>query len=142
MAGEEKEETLQKTDQIKTYDKLDRIGMSASAACALHCALMPLAVALIPFSGIKLIAGEYAEWTVIGFSIAIGITSLLLGYARQHRRASALIVFATGLMFILIARTVLAESELVEAPMVVIGSLTVAASHVVNRRLCRNCLVC
>jgi len=124
------------------YDKLDRIGMSASVACAIHCALMPLAVTLIPVSGIKLIAGEYAEWTFVGISIAIGLTSLLICYTRQHKRASALLLFVTGLLLILIARTVLAESEPLEIAIVVIGSLTIAASHLLNRRLCRNCSVC
>ena len=133
---------MQRKDYLKTYNRLDRLGMTASSVCAIHCILMPLAVALFPIAGMRLFASEPTEWVLIGITVTIGLTSLLPSYVRHHRRKAALLVFVTGVLFVLIGRTLFAGVEQVEPTLVVYGALAIAASHGINKWLCRTCSVC
>jgi hypothetical protein len=133
---------LQRKDYLRTYNRLDRAGMTASSLCAIHCLLMPLVVALLPIAGIRWLASEQAEWVMVGISVMIGLASLLPSYIRHHRRKAALIVFIMGVLFILIGRTLFAGAEQVEPFLVIYGALAVAASHVINKWLCHTCSSC
>lgn len=120
-------------------DRLDRIGMVASCACAMHCALMPIVFGVLPLVGLGMLADERAEWVLIFIAIVIGAASLLPTYLRHHRRAMPLVLFAAGLTLIFIGKTLFEESATLEASMVVVGALAVALAHFINRRFCRDC---
>jgi hypothetical protein len=127
---------------IKNEDALDNAGMTASLLCAAHCALLPIVVTLLPLVGLSFLAHETTEWMLLGLSAALGMSSLCLGF-RQHRSRRALAVLSAGL-------ALLAGGHMVEhlevgefgVALVVLGGLTVAAAHWVNRRLCLACRVC
>ena len=121
---------------------LDRIGVIASCVCAVHCALTPLLISLVPLLGLSLLADERAEWTLVGISVAMGFLSLVPAYIRRHRRGRPLVLFGAGLLLILIARLLLDEKVSFEIPFVLLGALLIVTSHVVNLRLCRACAVC
>lgn len=121
---------------------LDRVGATASMLCAIHCALMPMVITLLPLVGLSFLASEKAEWTLLGLSASLGISSLCWGY-REHRRKRALLYLASGLALLASGR--IAE-ERGSVPwgvgLVVLGGVTVATSHLINRRLCKSCRVC
>jgi hypothetical protein len=122
--------------------KLDRTGQTASLACAIHCALMPLVITFLPLMGLAWLASEAVEWSLFGFSAIIGSISLCLGY-RQHGSKAALKVLAVGLAVLALGR--LADEHQWSRYYVVLlvaGGCTVAASHFVNSRLCRSCSAC
>lgn len=123
-------------------DSLDCVGMFASCACAIHCALMPFIIAFLPVTGLGLLADPRTEWTFVAVSITVGLMSLLPSYLRRHRQTKPLAIFAGGLCLILVARLGFESDPLVEIPIVVIGALLVATSHLLNRRLCQACVVC
>lgn len=133
---------LQSKDYLRTYNRLDRIGMAASSACAVHCILMPLVVAIFPVAGMRLFASEPTEWALVGITVTIGLTSLLPSYVRHHRRKAALLVFIAGVLLILIGRILFAGAEQVEPLMVIYGAMAIAASHGINKWLCRACSGC
>ncbi len=120
---------------------LDRAGATASLLCAIHCALMPLVVTLLPLLGLAFLADERVEWAMVVLSGVLGATSLCLGF-RQHRSRRALATLATGLAFLVAGR--IAEHYALPwgVVIVVIGGLSVAASHILNRRLCDSCHTC
>ncbi len=121
---------------------LDKAGAAASLTCAVHCALMPLIITLLPLVGLSFLADERMEWALLGVSALLGSSSLCLGY-REHRRRQALLILSLGLTALVTGR--LLEEHHFEAPGVVgvvLGGCTVAAAHVVNRRLCRSCRAC
>jgi hypothetical protein len=128
------------TDANKS-ELLDRIGVTASMVCAVHCILSPLPLALIPAAGLGVLADESAEWTLIAISISVGAISLLPSFL-MHRRSMALSFFAAGALIIFAARSVLSEGSMGETCVAVIGALCIAASHLINRRLCRSCPSC
>ena len=124
----------------KSRDTLDRLGLLISGACAVHCALTPLVISLLPLLG--LLADERAEWAVVAFSTTLGVLSLLPSYARYHRRASPLVIFTSGICLILTGRLLLKTEWWAEVPAVVAGALLIATAHAFNRRLCRVCPAC
>ncbi len=125
-----------------TQIDLDKAGATASLACAVHCALMPLVITLLPLIGLGFLADERTEWALLGLSALLGSSSLALGY-REHRKRQALLVLSLGLTA-LVAGHLLEESHFETAGVlgVVLGGCTVAAAHFVNRRLCLTCRSC
>ncbi len=128
--------------KTSTQIDLDRAGATASLACAVHCALMPLVVALLPLVGLGFLADERTEWALLALSAVLASSSLGLGY-RQHRRRQALLVLSLGLTALVTGR-ILEERhfEMVGVVGVVLGGCTVAAAHFINRRLCQTCRLC
>lgn len=123
-------------------EMLDRIGVVASCACAVHCAFMPFIIGLLPLFGLGVFADERTEWAFVSISLIVGLASLLPSYIKNHKTAGPLGLFAMGLALIFIARLSLGDALSAEIPFVIGGALIIAASHLLNRRLCRACVVC
>ncbi len=125
-----------------TQIDLDKAGATASLACAVHCALMPLVVTLLPLVGLSFLADERTEWALLGLSALLGSSSLALGY-REHRKRQALLILSLGLTALVTGR-ILEERHFEMAGVlgVVLGGCTVAAAHFINRRLCLTCRSC
>lgn len=121
---------------------LDQVGMTASLACAVHCAVMPLVITVLPLLGLGFLATEPVEWALIGLSMLLGVSSLCLGF-RKHRRGRAIYALAFGFAMLATGRIAEAHSdENAGTALVVLGGVTVAASHFLNRRLCTECAAC
>lgn len=121
---------------------LDKAGATASLACAVHCALMPLVITLLPLVGLGFLADERTEWGLLSLSALLGSSSLALGY-REHRKRQALLILSLGLTALVTGR-ILEESHFETAGVigVVLGGCTVAAAHFLNRHLCHTCRTC
>jgi hypothetical protein len=116
---------------------LDASGMSMSLLCAVHCALMPLVVTILPWIGLGILAEDGAESILLGLSASLGIASSYLGY-RVHRSGWSVILLAAGLGLLASGRIVEGwEYETIGLPLLVGGGLVVASSHLLNRRLCQ-----
>ena len=123
-------------------DVLDRVGMASSLVCAVHCAVLPLLVGLVPLVGASLFEDRRTEWAFVAISFAVGITSLLPSYFSKHRKARPLMLFVIGLGSILTARTIFEDFHRAEIPFVLFGACFVITAHLLNRKLCRACEVC
>lgn len=124
------------------HPDLDKAGAVASLTCAVHCALMPLVVTLLPLLGLTFLADERLEWGLLALSATLGVSSLCFGL-REHGSRRALVILAVGLSLLALGRI----SEQREwgrwaVPVVVAGGCTVAASHLLNRHLCHTCRRC
>jgi hypothetical protein len=131
--------------KIQTHAKcdwLDAGGVATSVLCALHCALMPIIVTVLPVIGLGFLASEAVEWGLITLSALLGISSLCLGY-REHRSHQALGILAVGLGS-LATGCIVEHRELAQVgvPLVVVGGFLIAASHGLNHWLCRMCRAC
>lgn len=121
---------------------LDKAGAAASLTCAVHCAIMPLVVTLLPLFGLTFLADERLEWGLLALSASLGISSLCFGF-REHGSRRALVILAIGLFLLALGR--ISEQRAWggwAVPVVVAGGGTVAASHFLNRRLCHTCRRC
>lgn len=120
-----------------TSERLDRAGALSSTLCAVHCAIMPLLVTLLPLLGLSFLASETTEWLLFGASAIIGTSSLCLGF-RTHRSHRALAFLAIGLAMLAIGRMMEhGQTSPWGVPILVCGGLIVAASHLINRALGR-----
>lgn len=118
---------------------LDLAGAATSGLCALHCALMPLLAAILPMLGLGVLAAEGTETALMGTSAALATIGIGLGY-RRHRSGRVVAVVAVGLGLLALGH--LAEPlgfGFLGVVAVVAGGLAVAASHLLNLRLCRSC---
>lgn len=120
---------------------LDRIGVVTSFACALHCAIAPLVIGILPLFGASLFSNPRTEWIFVATSFSVGLSSLVPAYLRKHKRARPIVFFVIGLGLILTARLALDEFR-AELPFVTFGAIFVIISHVLNRKLCRLCVTC
>lgn len=112
--------------------RLDKIGMTASTFCAIHCAVVPFIISTLPLWGLGFLAEEWVEISMIVLALMIGMWSLGLSW-RKHRKMAALLIFAAGFAFIGMGHAFGHGSD--EHLFLSAGGLTVALAHYVNWRL-------
>jgi len=117
--------------------RADKLGMWASLACALHCAALPLLIALLPALGLSRAAVVDADQAFTIFATLLGLTTLTFGY-RRHRIKSAWWLLLPGLALVWINTfTPLHGHGGAHFSMMVGGGLMIAAAHFTNTRLLR-----
>ena len=115
--------------------KADRLGFAASFLCAVHCALLPLAVAALPALGLG--AGGLVDFdqAFVVFATLLGATTLTLGW-RRHRAFRAWALLLPGLALVWAgAFSPLHDHSLTHALVMTGVGLLLAAAHLVNLRL-------
>ncbi len=113
---------------------LDRVGATGSMLCAVHCALLPLILALAPAIGAGF-ANPVFEVGFIGFASVVGLTSLVLGY-RLHRvgRALAFLVPGIGLLWGAVLVEPIHHNLIAHAIAMASGGSLIAIAHLLNLR--------
>ncbi len=127
---------------LKNAPGLDYLGIAASCACAAHCILAPPAIAALPILGLSLFVDAKTEWMFVGLSVVFGGLSLVPAYVKRHRRCKPLLLFAGGLLLLLLARLWLDEELQFEIPIVIVAAVLIVTSHLTNLRLCQSCPTC
>ena len=111
---------------------VDRVGATASMLCAVHCALLPFVLALLPLIGLEFLAGHTFERIFVGCAAMLACASLVTAY-RRHRRPHALFLMVPGIALLCLGILVnLDVHVLVHTACVVTGGVLVASAHVVN----------
>lgn len=115
---------------------LDRLGATGSLVCAVHCAVLPLLIALLPALGLSGWLGEGFERAFVMFASLLGVFSLASGY-RRHRVLRALGMLLTGLavLWIAVLYAPLHHSLIPHAVAMTFGGTLVGLAHVINLRL-------
>lgn len=110
----------------------DRVGATASFLCAIHCALLPFVLTVLPLLGLGFLAGHRFERGFVMFAGTLALFALVGGY-RRHRRPLPLLLAIPGLGLLLLGVTWATEySIVVHTVMVTCGGLLVASAHFVN----------
>ena len=127
----------EKTQARRWWHVADRLGATASFLCAIHCALLPFVLALLPVLGLTFLASHRFEEGFVLFACLLASFALGTGY-RRHRSPLAIALGVPGLLLLLLGVTLLhSNSLLVHSVLVTIGGLLVASSHFLNLRLDR-----
>lgn len=164
---------LVKTEELaqnpKAVDQLDKAGAMASFLCAIHCAIMPLVVTLLPLLGLSFLASEPVEWALLLLSAGFGTASLCLGF-KEHRSRKVFAVLGMGIALLVAGRIFhhlpIGAAEIAHSHdghghvhgievdntgmatfgpsviLMVLGGLTMMGAHIFNQMLCRNCRKC
>lgn len=113
----------------------DRVGFAASFLCALHCALLPLALSLLPAIGLNLGGRVDFDQAFVIFATLLGLSTLTLGY-RRHRAFRAWALLLPGLALVWAGSfTHLHDHTLAHAAIMTAGGLLLAGAHLLNLRL-------
>lgn len=120
--------------------RADRFGFAVSLLCAIHCALLPVAIVLLPSLGLSLgvatLASDRFEEGFVLFATLFGLFTLVMGY-RRHRvvRALGLLVPGLALLWVGVLYPPLHHSVLPHAVAMTIGGTLVGLAHLANLRL-------
>lgn len=113
----------------------DRVGFAASLVCALHCALLPILVALVPATSLGMAGWVDFDQGFVVFATLLGLTTLTLGY-RRHRAFHALALLLPGLGMVWLASfTALHNHSVAHWSLMVAGGTLLALGHFVNLQL-------
>ena len=116
-------------------NRLDRVGLTLSVLCAVHCVGTLLLVTVLGLGGSILLdpaihrVGLVLAMVVVGVAIGLG--------ALRHRPPAPSVIAVMGLTFMGVAMTAPRESE--EAVLTIIGVSLVALAHVLNVRHLHRC---
>ena len=115
----------------------DKLAISLSILCTLHCLLLPLVVAFLPIVSTTFITQEYIHAYMVFAVIPISFYAVTLG-CRQHRRFSVLVTASIGLFTLVLAVLMGHEwlGELGEKGLTLIGASLLALGHWQNYQLC------
>ncbi|HET7359814.1 MAG TPA: MerC domain-containing protein [Rhodanobacteraceae bacterium] len=123
--------------RTRGWQLADRVGAVASFLCAVHCALLPFVLALLPLLGLEFLADHRFERGFVLFAGSLATVVLVAGF-RRHRQHVPLLLALPGLALLIAGISVdLDERIVLHSILVTCGGLLLAAAHVVNLRQSR-----
>ena len=108
------------------------MGILASVACAIHCALLPVVMTSLPLFGVNVINNRIFEWGMILLAFAVGSYALWHGYNRHHQQIRPVLFFSGGFVCLLLKQMFHQFELLWLIPAVIL----IVWGHVENYRLC------
>src|SRR5690606_16381265 len=111
----------------------DAVGITATLACAIHCALLPLVLTSLPLFGVNIIHNVYFEAAMIFLALLIGSYSLYHGFRRHHHSYRPIIIFMIGMGLLVLKQFFLHVQYWLLIPAV----LLIVFGHLDNYRSCR-----
>lgn len=121
----------------RAWHHADRVGATASLLCAIHCALLPLVIGLLPLIGLEILADPEVEFAFV--LCACVLASLTIVHAwLGHRDPRALRLLLPGIVLLLLGQAIGHDSiEWLHAGLMACGGTLVASAHIVNLRMAR-----
>lgn len=114
---------------------LDFIGFTTSLLCALHCAVLPLLISILPLAGFQFIKNPWLEFSIIFLSFILASVALLRGF-NTHKNKSPLVIVSSGFALILLGH--LFESSWIGIFMLTLGAMAIGLAHYLNWKCLRN----
>lgn len=116
----------------------DKAAIGLSFICALHCLLLPIAIALLPSAAMFGFDDEWFHRLLLVFVLPVSVFALVSGLKR-HKKISVLTIGITGLIILIVDAAFGHEvfGETGERLITLLGSVSVAISHLWNFHLCQ-----
>lgn len=128
------------TDTTTTrLDAAERLGLMATTVCAVHCALTPLLVSILPVIGLGALLNPQVEWALVTLALALGAATIVPAYRHHHHRATPLLLFGVGALCLIAAHTVVGHGSVAEVPTAFLGAVALTSAQIVNARLRHTC---
>jgi uncharacterized membrane protein YfcA len=121
----------------------DVVGIGASTLCAIHCVLLPVALAFAPTLAHLLPGSEVVHRTLAYLLAAVGLIAFWTGY-KVHRRKYVVLLLALGILGVTAGAYAgfLLPSHGWEVAITLVGSFFLIVAHFLNRTLCHSCRTC
>jgi hypothetical protein len=123
---------------FKAKINLDALGISASLACAIHCALLPLFFTSLPVLGFELINNFVFETVMIVAAMLIGTYSLYHGWKKHHHKKLPMLIFLIGVAC-LFCKQIWHEYQF---PFLIPAVIFIVFAHWLNFRYCKKANHC
>lgn len=120
-------------------DTADRLGLMATGVCAIHCALTPLLVSLLPILGLGALLDPRIEWALMTGALGLGAATILPAYRHHHHRLLPVVLYAVGAVALVGAHSLVPQGGIAELPTAFLGALGLTSAQVVNARLRHTC---
>ncbi len=111
----------------------DALGITASLACAIHCAVLPLFLVSLPLFGVNIIENHAFEVGMIALAFIVGIYALWHGYRWHHHKLLPIILFTLGIASLILKQVFHELHNIFLVP----GVIFIVAGHFLNYRYCR-----
>jgi hypothetical protein len=118
---------------------LDRIGITATSLCALHCILLPVLLPALPLLGLSFLADHAWEHTFLLITAILGSVALFSGFKKYHRRLYPFYLLFLGVGIYWIKHDF---SEAIQPYFILVGASLIVAAHIINLKLCNSCKKC
>ena len=118
---------------------LDRIGITATSLCALHCILLPVLLPALPLLVLSFLADHAWEHIFLIITAILGTVALFSGFKKYHRRLYPFYLLFLGIGIYWIKHDF---SEAIQPYFIIIGASLIVAAHVINLKLCNSCKQC
>jgi len=119
----------------RTHDLVERFALGATFACLAHCALLPVAIAVLPAIGAVVPIPDSVHLILLLLAVPSTGYALLIGY-RLHRVLGPVLCGTFGLICLALGAITWGRTPL-EVPVTMVGSVAIAAAHLSNWRLRR-----
>jgi hypothetical protein len=126
----------------ETSYRLSTAATWAVSACAVHCAVTPVAAGLLPLFGIGLFASPWFEWSLVVVAALLGGAGLGLSYEKVHRRPAPLVIFGVGLAMLVATHVLLEGRDVAHAAGAVAGAVVILIAGRINHSLVHACQRC
>jgi len=117
----------------------DKIAMSLSMICAIHCLLLPVIILTMPTLAATMLGDEAFHTILLYFVIPTSLFSLSMG-CKRHRNKKILAAGFIGLSVLILTQIlghdILGETG--EKISTLVGSLFIIVSHFKNHQLCKS----
>jgi hypothetical protein len=110
---------------------LDMTGLGLSTLCLVHCLILPLLAAAMPFAA-HLSAAEWVHATVVGLAAPAAVVAILPALAARPLPWAIPLLASAGLVGMISA--LLVESPFLETALSGTGGLLLASAHMLNWR--------
>ena len=117
----------------------DKIGISASLICAVHCILLPIFFSALPFFGIEILENPAIEVITIGTSFVAGSWALINGY-KQYHKSWLLVLFVIGILFLIISNTIISKRSW-EVVLKFFAAAAIVTAHAYNWKFSKRCTI-
>jgi hypothetical protein len=128
-------------NKLNFSEKLDKAGMILSITCLVHCLILPIILATIPFVAfLSFMKSPWAETSMIIFAIINSIFAVTLNF-KKHKNLIVPALFLSGsflLMLNFIAHSLIVANEYI----ITIGAFLIGVGHLINHKLCNSCPKC
>jgi len=114
---------------------LDRIGITATSLCALHCVMLPFLLPALPLLGLGFLADHAWEYVFLIITALLGAFALYSGYKRYHQQRYPFYILIAGIVIYWIKHDF---SENIQPFFIFIGASLIVSAHFINLKLCNN----
>ena len=124
---------------IELQQPADKIAISLSVLCAIHCFATPMLLVFLPAMAGVLMEPELLHMWMVIVVLPVSALALTLG-CKKHRKFGVLALGISGLalMLIAVASGVLGLGESAEKGLTLFGAALISMAHFWNYRLCQH----